>query len=862
MLRIQSAIASARVIYTRPRRVHYRAARQSVSVLLTNMLDSGGVMRTFAGIVAAAVVALFAGQALAELGSNTPPDQQLLTQRAQEAGCDTSTSPPTCPSGTANVFNSGTFDVPVPPVGTSYQPAARVPRASFGAVGTFMLQNGLPTSALNALVYPDATPGEKNALVEGLQFFTMFHTAGQGNGPINNQPACIGCHLNAAEAVNSPGLLHGQNCLSGSSNCSNVSNVTRAGRSTPTNFEFTSLDPATGGGVAPDTLDAINNTGRTAAFTNFGDFSPELLDTAPGSVGAFDPLDGAAHTFTTLSFTSQPFGGFVQHHRPAVDACYPKPLPPVTFDTNLNGSNPNQFRRAVGERAGPPYIGRGLMEAVPTDDITANADPAVENGKSSLGSFATLLCPSSSTGCIAGAPNMIPRNFTVNTTGNTAGTYTGSVGGVGRFGLRANGVEILQFIVGGLQGELSFTSLLNGAEIVFPTLFPGGTTESIEPLECAMALSETVGQPASVLAPPLTPLPVNLDTLEVHLSTPFSIRNLLRNTAPPEFGDALLDVLKSASASKPWLQYVSWQPDSEAAKVKRGAELFGIDLIAFANRTIGGSMPAGGDGRDDNAINQTDRKLNCVGCHTPIQKTGQSPAALSSTGVGAEHLSFKWAPIFSDLLLHHMPVINAERFLQSPGNLPRDPLVIRRLGSNFRFADTFDLPRNLADDTFSNAKASAEGSQFRTAPLMGLGRIGPPFLHDGRVYLSQYTVNGSASSTGTGPAGTVTTNHGQTNAPLVVQSLDDAILAAIELHDLPAPDDNNTPRLPGAGCPVPSQKTTSNIDYGSSPQSVICPAYNTATSQNNRSDAAEVIYRFRQLTSDDQQAVIEFLKQL
>jgi hypothetical protein len=43
---------------------------------------------------------------------------------------------------------------------------------------------------------------------------------------------------------------------------------------------------------------------------------------------------------------------------------------------------------------------------------------------------------------------------------------------------------------------------------------------------------------------------------------------------------------------------------------------------------------------------------------------------------------------------------------------------------------------------------------------------------------------------------------------------------------------------------------------------VICPPYNSATSQTNRSDAAEVIYRFRQLRRDDQQAVIEFLKQL
>jgi hypothetical protein len=54
----------------------------------------------------------------------------------------------------------------------------------------------------------------------------------------------------------------------------------------------------------------------------------------------------------------------------------------------------------------------------------------------------------------------------------------------------------------------------------------------------------------------------------------------------------------------------------------------------------------------------------------------------------------------------------------------------------------------------------------------------------------------------------------------------------------------------------------SNIDYGPSPAAVICPPYSSATSQANRSDAAEVIYRFRQLTPDDQQAVIEFLRQL
>jgi hypothetical protein len=134
---------------------------------------------------------------------------------------------------------------------------------------------------------------------------------------------------------------------------------------------------------------------------------------------------------------------------------------------------------------------------------------------------------------------------------------------------------------------------------------------------------------------------------------------------------------------------------------------------------------------------------------------------------------------------------------------------------------------------------------------MGLGRIGAPFLHDGRVYLSRDTVKST-------PAGTVTTNRELTNAPLVVRSLDDAILAAIELHDLPAPDDKNTPKLPGAGCPVPEDPAINVTETAAD----ICPAYSSTISQTNRSDSREVIRRFRELSSEDQQAVIEFLKQL
>jgi hypothetical protein len=223
-----------------------------------------------------------------------------------------------------------------------------------------------------------------------------------------------------------------------------------------------------------------------------------------------------------------------------------------------------------------------------------------------------------------------------------------------------------------------------------------------------------------------------------------------------------------------------------------------------------------------------------------------------------------------------MPAIDVERtMVQTNPNdspRPRDPQAVVRCtrnggdegednddqgndndqgkGNNCRSITTLDVPRNLADDTFSDQKGSADGREFRTAPLMGMGRVGTPFLHDGRVYLSTLTVDKT-------PAGTVTTNSSETNAPLVVQSLDDAIRAAIELHDLPAPDDAKTSRQTGSGCPVPAG---GNINYGTPAQAagLICPAYNSP----NRSDSREVIRRFRSLSKQDQQALIEFLKQL
>src|SRR5437667_8382351 len=128
-----------------------------------------------------------------------------------------------------------------------------------------------------------------------------------------------------------------------------------------------------------------------------------------------------------------------------------------------------------------------------------------------------------------------------------------------------------------------------------------------------------------------------------------------------------------------------------------------------------------------NAINPKDRQLNCVGCHIPIQRTGQSPAGLKvATDVGAEHLSFVWAPIFSDLLLHQMPAIDAERFSE----LPRDVSVISRLSPKDKGKDkggvfsTFDLPHNLADD-LQRSESAGRGSAVPHGAVDGIGQDRP-----------------------------------------------------------------------------------------------------------------------------------------
>lgn len=649
------------------------------------------------------------------------------------------------------------------PVDTSrLRPVERVARGAFGVVNPAPLG----TQDMPAFVYPSLDDEERNSMLEGLVFFTTEHTPEEGAGPVANQNRCMGCHLSGDDNMPETGLI------------TTSSHVTRAARTTATNFRFTAFNPATGGGRAADNVDCINNTGKTAAFTIFGNFLP--------AAGVFEPLAG--------------FSGFVQHTRPSLPACLPDPILPVSQDPNLRGGidpatglSPLGFRRQAGERAGPPYIGRGLMEAIPAEDLALNDDATDSRDHDSSLRAVVPRFPECPGDCISGRNNF----------GQSSQFFAGGdpVVRIARFGLRGAGPTILQFVIGGFQGELGFTSEFNMNEI--------NNNVNITVPGCV----DTVPEP------------------EFPVSALISCRQLIRLTSPPEFGAALLAVLNS--------------PDPNASRgghegqVQRGAQLFGIDLVAFANRMIPGRMPSGGDGRDRYAINQADRGVNCAGCHTPVHMTGESPAR-----VGGRHLSHVWAPIFSDLLIHEGPEVTPERIASTP----REPIIIVRNGFN-----SVDLMRNLTDDALPG-QGVANGKEFRTPPLMGIGRVGPPFFHDARVYLS----TGSRDSL---PLGTVYSDATVTNAPLVVRTFDDALRAAIELHDLPPPDDANTPTgVPGAGCPVPPGRRVGEIRY--SGPTDICPPYDSAVSRSNRSEAREVIRRFRALTPADQQALLEFLKQL
>jgi hypothetical protein len=172
--------------------------------------------------------------------------------------------------------------------------------------------------------------------------------------------------------------------------------------------------------------------------------------------GDFTPVTGAFDARAN-------FGGPVFHflHLPGFPD---QVMPPVQSPANI---------RVTGGRQGPPYIGRGLMEAVPDDEILSLKDPAVSQLVDAAGNP------------IAGFEN---RN-------SEAPAFVGAspVRRLSRFGLRAAGPSLLQLILAGASQEVGLTSPFNPAVTVAsgmgnPHIGPGLTAQDLRDIRTLIRL--------------------------------------------------------------------------------------------------------------------------------------------------------------------------------------------------------------------------------------------------------------------------------------------------------------------------------------------------------------------------------------
>jgi len=678
---------------------------------------------------------------------------------------------------------------------TKLGPITFANRATFGSA-----------NSADALGYPNLPP-EGRALMDTsdpnspLTFFTIPHTDAEGVGPLFNQRRCLGCHFSSTD-VRDNNLQDSVKFNGQTFTTLNTVNtpVSRAARQGPTNYDYVH----------------DNYRPNTAAFTLFGDYFP--------ASGAFDPIEI--------------LGGPLQHvHSVALSTrgCVSEVQPPLSRDPFLQGgfdpvtglSMIGAFR-AIGERAGPPYIGRGLMEAIYYADLLSNEDfqdlvddtePCLAGGTPPAGlrscsSLLPVVDHSICTGdCVSGRHNEGRADLNI-------------VGGdplqrVSRFGLRAAGATMLQFDIGGTRGEIGLTSLLAPTEEPFPQ----------------NNVNKGCDQPADP---------------EITVQTVRNLRAMIRLFAPPDY----VAELRQQPPTTPL-----------AVEIQAGAALFGVDLRTFMSRTTAGQQAIGfGDYNADRGI-AVDRMLNCVACHVPIQRTGESPAQ-----IGADLLSNKWAPIFSDLLIHALPMLPQGRpeYLY-PNVYQGAGIPALRAYYDAVFANGFSRPglsRQLGDAVVPPAVTGiANPNEFRTPPLMGIGKTGPPFLHDARVYVNvtgkltpdtaQFNPDGTLSATngpfpddrGTDPAApaaikamatTVYTDSTGANLPLMVDSVEHALQAAIELHDLPAPPGNDYTQCPN----VP-------------PDRDVC-----SRNSRFRGEARNTIEKWHALTPAQQLQVIRFLLSL
>ena len=131
----------------------------------------------------------------------------------------------------------------------------------------------------------------------------------------------------------------------------------------------------------------------------------------------------------------------------ANNPAYPSPLdnlnPPLSAANPANGFAPMPgapYVRVVGMRAAPPYIGRGLMEAIPDAEINGqgnNPAPFPSPDPNPADGIRLFENQNSEAAAIVGGSPVVR---------------------VSRFGLRAAGPTLLQFVVGGTNGEIGLTS--------------------------------------------------------------------------------------------------------------------------------------------------------------------------------------------------------------------------------------------------------------------------------------------------------------------------------------------------------------------------------------------------------------------
>ena len=559
-----------------------------------------------------------------------------------------------------------------------------------------------------------------------LQFFGTPHTDEEGVGPLFNQRACIGCHNNSVQ--NQTNLMAGGNDAAlAAVNTANTP-VSRGGRQGPTDYP---------------SITKLAGNPPTVAFTLYGDYNP--------STGAFNPLSV--------------FGGPLQHDD-AIGYCAINPIPSISIDPNLAGGldpvtglSPFGERRTTGERAAPPYVGRGLIEAIYFGDILANEDPddQVDTYSSLPPRPGASVCPND---CISGRHN-------------ESAASQSFVGGdplvrVGRFGLRGAGTTLIQFVVGGSQGELGLTSPFApfeqpNVDTVDPTCNAGGPTPNITATRV-----ETV-------------------------------RDLIRNIAPPVQASTL---------------YEDPPRDTDSIAVQAGAKLFGLDLDAFRARMTSDDVDPANYSDETNHALANDHQLGCATCHIPVFRTGVSPAQIG----GAENLSNRWAPIFSDL--PHPP---------EPGGAVLFPAAVGQ------HAAEDDRPGEL------QAHVQPGPARRRAVPIPGQrqpqphglrpraerhgprrrervsnaaahgARQGGAALRPRRAHLSEHHRRGQLPGRPAEHAGQHAVHerrrgHGGRR----ITTMDLAVLAAIEMHDLPAPPINPATNAPDYKlCPIVTQRSTS-----------------------------------------------------